>query len=366
MLPSPASSPSLPPALDSVPSRRSSASRTAPARRRVLTAGAALGLSALLAACGGSGSGAGDGADGAKGGAWSFTDDRGKKLRADSAPQRIVAFTGTAAALADFGLADRVVGVFGETKLKNGSAHPQAGDLDVGKVEVLGNAWGEFDIEKYAALNPDLLVTHQYDKSSLWYVPEESADKILKVAPSAAVNVANVPLTEPIERYAELAESLGADLDSKKVTEGKARFEKASETLRKAAKKAGGLKVMAASGSADYFYVSTPGPAADLTYFEELGVEFVKPADTKESGGYFESLSWENADKYDADLILLDNRSTALQPKDLTAKPTWKELPAVKAGQVAEWDPVPRFSYQGSAPLLEQLAKAITDAEKLD
>ncbi|KNE81991.1 MULTISPECIES: ABC transporter substrate-binding protein [Streptomyces] len=336
-----------------------------PSRRGLLAATGALGLSVLLAACGGD-SGSSSGADDSKSKPWSFTDDRKKKATADSTPERIVAFTGTAAALADFGLKDKIVGVFGETTLKDGSAHPQAGDLDVKKVEVLGNAWGEFDIEKYAALNPDLLVTHQYDKGSLWYVPEESADKILKVAPSVATQVANVSLTEPIERYAELAESLGADLKSPQVTEGKERFEKAAEKLRKAAKANGGLKVMAASGSADYFYVSTPGPAADLKYFEELGVEFVTPKDVKESGGYFESLSWENADKYDADLIILDNRSTALQAKDLESKPTWKKLAAVEAGQVAEWDPVPRFSYQGAAPLLEDLAEAIDESEKLD
>ncbi|MBQ0986837.1 ABC transporter substrate-binding protein [Streptomyces sp. F63] len=339
-----------------------------PSRRGLLAATGALGLGVLLAACGGdSGSspGAASGADG-KGKPWSFTDDRGKKVSADGTPERIVAFTGTAAALADFGLGDEIVGVFGETTLKDGSAHPQAGDLDVRKVEVLGDAWGEFDIEKYAALDPDLLVTHQYDEGSLWYVPEESADAILKVAPSAAVRVANVSLPEPIERYAELAGSLGADLKSKQVTEGKKRFERAAGKLRRAARAKDGLKVMAASGSADYFYVSAPGPAADLKYFEELGVEFVTPKDVKESGGYFESLSWENADKYDADLIILDNRGTALQPGDLESKPTWKKLDAVEAGQVVEWDPVPRFSYQGAAPLLENLAEAIDEAKKLD
>lgn len=334
-------------------------------RRGILTAGGALGLGALLAACGDGGSQTSGRTAGKDAGPWSFTDDRKKKVTADRTPERIVAFTGTAAALADFGLKDRIVGVFGETVLEDGSAHPQAGDLDVKKIEVIGNAWGEFDIEKYAALNPELLVTHQYDAASLWYVPEESADKILKLAPSVAVQVADVSLLKPIQRYAALAESLGADLKSKQVTDGKARFEAAAEKLRKAAKASGGLRVLAASGSADYFYVSTPAPAADLKYFAELGVEFVIPEDVKASGGYFESLSWENAGQYEADLIILDNRSTALQPKDLRSKPTWEALPAVKAGQVAEWDPVPRFSYQGAAPLMENLADAITKAKKL-
>ncbi|MCI0382876.1 ABC transporter substrate-binding protein [Streptomyces sp. CNQ085] len=335
-------------------------------RRGILTAGGALGLGALLAACGDDGGSQTSGKTSEKdGGPWSFTDDRKKKVTADRTPERIVAFTGTAAALADFGLKDRIVGVFGETVLEDGSAHPQAGGLDVKKIEVIGNAWGEFDIEKYAALSPELLVTHQYDPSSLWYVPEESADKILKLAPSVAVQTAEVSLLKPIQRYAALAESLGADLKSEQVADGKARFEAAAEKLRKAAKAGGGLRVLAASGSADYFYVSTPAPAAGLKYFAELGVNFVIPDDVEASGGYFESLSWENAGQYEADLIILDNRSTALQPKDLKSKPTWEALPAVKAGQVAEWDPVPRFSYQGAAPLMENLADAITKARKL-
>ncbi|MET8680174.1 ABC transporter substrate-binding protein [Streptomyces sp. NPDC004647] len=331
-------------------------------RRGLLAAGGAAGLGALLAACGDSG-----GSDAANGGgaagAWAFTDDREKKVTAKSTPKRVVAFTGTAAALHDFGLDDQIVGVFGETELKNGKPDPQAGNLDIRKVEILGNVWGEFNIEKYAALRPELLVTHMYDPDALWYLPEESSKKILKLAPSVAITAARVPLPEPIRRYAELAESLGADLKAKKVTDAKARFGAAAETLRKAAKANGGLKVMAASGSADLFYVSNPKNNTDLMYFRELGVDLVVP-EKLDKGGYFESLSWENADKYEADLILLDQRTSALQPKDLTSKPSWSKLPAVKAGQVAPWDAVPRFSYAGAAPLLENLAKAVSDAKK--
>ncbi|GAA3052251.1 hypothetical protein GCM10020000_37130 [Streptomyces olivoverticillatus] len=272
-----------------------------------------------------------------------------KKVTAKSTPKRIVAFTGTAAALVDFGLDKEIVGVFGETKDKDGKAVAQAGDLNVGKVTVLGNAWGEFSIEKYAALRPELLITHMFNQGALWYVPDESKDKILGLAPSVAVTTARVPMTEPIKRYAELAESLGADLKAKKVTDAKARFEAAAETLRKAAKASGGLKVLAASGSADLLYASNPKSNSDLMYFAELGVDIVVP-DKLDDGGYFESLSWENAGKYKADLILLDNRDSALQPKALAAKPAWAELPAVKAGQITPWDSVPRFSYAGAAP----------------
>src|SRR3954453_11796265 len=101
-------------------------------RRLLLNGGAAvgaLGTGAFLAACSSSASskssagaeaGAKTGAEaGAKNGRasgpWSFTDDRKQALTAKSAPSRILAFTGTAAALVDLGLGDRVVDVFGET-----------------------------------------------------------------------------------------------------------------------------------------------------------------------------------------------------------------------------------------------------------
>ncbi|MFI7657986.1 ABC transporter substrate-binding protein [Micromonospora parva] len=331
-------------------------------RRGLLAAGGAATLAALLAACGTDDApkpAAGKGGD-----PWSFTDDRGRKVEAAARPTRVVAFTGVAAALIDFGLDKQLVGVFGETKRADGTADPQAGDLNVEGVEILGNVWGEFSLEKYAALRPELLVTHMYDPDALWYVPDESKDKILPLAPSVAVTTARVPMTKPIERYAALAESLGADLSAKKVTDAKARFDAAAESVRQAVKANPGIKVMACSGSPDLFYVSNPKVSTDLMYFAELGVDIVVPTKL-EAGDYFEALSWESAGKFPADLILLDNRSTALQAKDLTAKPTWQQLPAVKANQVSAWEAVPRFSYAGSAPLLENLATAIRNAKKV-
>lgn len=331
--------------------------------RRGFLAGGAATVALLMAGCGGDGGSAAPSADG-DGGPWSFTDDRNEKISTESRPARVVAFTGTAAALVDFGLDKQIVGVFGETKRADGTADPQAGDIDVDSVEILGNVWGEFSLEKYAALRPELLVTHMYDPDALWYVPDESKSKILPLAPSVAITTARVPMTKPIERYAQLAESLGADLSAKKVTDAKARFEAAAESVRQAVKENPGIKVMASSGSPDLFYVSNPKVSTDLMFFAELGVDIVVPTKL-ESGDYFEALSWENAGKFAADLILLDNRSTALQPKDLAGKPTWAQLPAVKANQVTPWDAVPRFSYAGAAPLLENLATAIRNAKKV-
>lgn len=109
--------------------------------------------------------------------------------------------------------------------------------MDVSKLTVIGNTWGEFKIEKYAALSPDLLVSTMFDeKGTLWYVPEESADKILELAPSVGISVYDRQMTQPLARLLELAGSLGADVKAEKTVKAKKRFEDAAARLRKAAK----------------------------------------------------------------------------------------------------------------------------------
>uniref|UniRef100_A0AAU3H121 ABC transporter substrate-binding protein n=1 Tax=Streptomyces sp. NBC_01401 TaxID=2903854 RepID=A0AAU3H121_9ACTN len=339
--------------------------RTSPlSRRGLLAVGGAVGLGAVLAACGdgdsdGKSSASGSGAE--KSGPWSFKDDRGQTAEAGSVPKNIVAFIGVAAALHDYGI--EVKGVFGPTKTSAGKADVQAGDIDISKVEVLGNVWGEFNVEKYAGLAPDLLVTAMWEKDALWYVPDQSKDKILKLAPSVALWAAETTVPKAIQRHEDLAASLGADVRSQQVTDAKAAFEKAAARLRAAAKSRPEIKVMVGSASQDLFYVSLAKTSADTLYFQELGVKFVEPK--VNSAGFFEELSWENVDTYDADIIMMDNRSSALQPDALTSKPTWVRLPAVKAGQVIPRTTEPIYSYDKCAPILDALAEAIEKAKKV-
>ncbi len=337
-------------------------------RRGILAAGGALGLGAVLAACGDEdtkSSGSGDETAAAKSGPWSFKDDRGETVKLDEVPANIVAFTGAAAALYDYGI--EVKGVFGPTKTQDGKADVQAGDMDISKVTILGNAWDQFNVEKYAALAPDVLVSTTFDDAgTLWYVPETSKDKIAKLAPSVAVSVYDRQLTQPLERMWELAESLGADMKAEKVTAAKKRFEDAAARLRKAAKSKPDIKVLVGSASQDIFYVSGTNLSIDLEYFKALGVNFIEPPEKAkaESGGWFENLSWENVDKYPADIIMMDDRTSAIQPADIT-EATWKKLPAVEAGQVIARSAEPILSYDKCAPLLENLAEAIENAKKV-
>ncbi|WP_378740411.1 ABC transporter substrate-binding protein [Nocardia brasiliensis] len=331
-------------------------------RRRLLATTCAVGLGAAVTAC--TGRSPVDEPFTGPGG-WSFTDDRNSTVRTAAVPSRIVAFVGAAGMLADYGLQDRIVGIFGETRTATGEPAPLVGDLDLGKVTVLGNNWGEFNVEKYAALEPDLLVTDMYAPDELWYIPNESRAKILAINPNvAAVRVARRTLPETIARYAELAQALGADLNAPKAIQAKTRFDAAAQAVRDAVAQRPGLRVMAASATPGIFYVSDPKASADLSYFAHLGVGMVTP-DHVVGDGFFEELSWENTDRYAADLILLDRRSAALTPEALAANPVWRGLPAVRGNQVTGWQPVYRFSHAGTAPLLDDLAAAIRRSGKL-
>ncbi|WP_328747673.1 ABC transporter substrate-binding protein [Streptomyces sp. NBC_00285] len=338
-------------------------------RRGLLAAGGALGLGAALAACGDNDSDTSSGSDSSApakaSGPWSFKDDRGTTVKLDKVPTKIVAFVGVAAALHDYGI--EVKGVFGPTKTKDGKADVQAGDMDVSKLTVFGNVWDQFNVEEYAAFAPEVLITTIFDGAgTLWYVPAASASKIAKLAPSVGISVYDRQLTAPLQRVWELAESLGADMAAAQVTDAKKRFEAASQRLRAAAKAHPDIKVLAGSAAQDVFYVSGSNLSVDLEYFKALGVNFVEPSASvlKASGGWFENLSWENVDKYKADIIMMDDRTATIQPADIT-EATWKKLPAVKAGQVISRSPEPIPSYDKCVAMVENLAKAIETAKKV-
>ena len=328
------------------------------ARRGFLAATVGLAAALTLSACGGGGATpaapASSPAPAAQ--AWSFTDDRDKKLDLPKAPTRIVAQVGAAAALWDFGV--RPVGVFGPHKLADGAKDPQVGNVDITKVTGLGNVWDEFNVEQYIALQPELLVSSMYEKGTLWYVPEKSKDTIEQVAPTAGIMLTGRTASQVIGKYEELAKSLGADMRG--VPEAKARMEAATKELAQFKD----IKILMVSGGADQMWVVNPPEYADIMHLTENGLDIVKP-DKVDEGGFFQTLSWENADMYDADVILYDTRTQALTPEEMMKKPTFAKLPAVKAGQLYPWSAEAPYSYQGYADFVEGLVANLKKANKL-
>ncbi|MBB5779403.1 ABC transporter substrate-binding protein [Nonomuraea jabiensis] len=328
-------------------------------RRGFLASAAGLAAALTLAACGGEPATGGSAPAATTSGAvqgWTFTDDRGKKVEQPRTPSRIVAQVGAAAALWDFGV--RPIAVFGPHKLKDGSKDPQVGNVDITKVQGLGNVWDEFNVEQYIALQPDLLVSSMYVKGTLWYVPEKSKDTIEQVAPTAGIMLTGRSATQVIGKYEELARSLGAGMQG--VPEAKARMEAATKELAQFKD----LKILMMSGGPDAMWVVNPPEYPDIVHLMDAGLDVVKPAKVDE-GGFFQTLSWENADEYDADVILYDTRTQSLKPEEMMKKPTFAKLPAVRAGQLYPWNAEAPYSYQGYAAFLEGLVANLKKAKEL-
>ncbi|TDC83590.1 ABC transporter substrate-binding protein [Micromonospora sp. KC606] len=328
--------------------------------RRLLAVGAAVVMTVLLGACGAQTATpeTGGGASASAEGPWSFTDDRGKKIDLPKRPTRIVAQSHPAAALYDFGI--KPVGVFGPQKTPDGKPSPQIGNLDLTGVESVGTAFGEFQLEKLIALKPDLIVTIAYGPM-IWYIPEEVIAKVEKIAPIAVIQLMGVAAPDAVKRFGELSTALGADPDSPAVQQARAEFEAAANAVRTAAAAKPGLSVAVVSGTKENFFVADPDFHADLKYLRQLGVQVVKPA--KPEAG-FESLSWEEAGRYQADLIFEDARPEGgLDLTQLAAYPAWQSSPAVKANQVADWQTETPLTYQRFTKVLTDTAAAITKAD---
>jgi len=350
-------------------------------RRRLLRGAtaltAAVPLAALLAACGGDDStggaattatepaeaGTGSAATpasasptaatspAASGGEWSFTDDRGITVTLPSRPERIVAQTAAAAALWDYGI--RAVGIFGPYRAEDGSPDFQAGNIDLDAVEYLGD-YGEMDLEKLIALQADVYVDFALYDKQLWYLGDTES-RVKEIVPTIGISMQGVSILTSIERFEELAGLLGADLSAPDVVEAKEEFAAAEADLKAAIAEKPGLRVLVVSNSLDQLYVASPEWMTDLHYFADLGLDIVK----HQTNDFFEALSWEQANKYPADLILVDQRPGLLTQEQLNAIPTWTSLPAVQAGQVGPWYAGAPYSHKRFAPIMRELAEII-------
>lgn len=319
---------------------------------RRAAAAAALALALPLAACGSSSDDAGSDE------AWSYTDDLGTTIDLDAAPERIVAQSSVAAALTDLGLGDKIVGVFGPVKNADGDVDTQAAGLDVDAVEDVTGAgeYGDVDLEKMAALRPDLVITSSYLEPDLWYVNDDAKAKIEKQFPILVISFDGKTLPEIIASTEKAAKALGAsDADAEK---GQEAFDAARQRLADVAE---GAKpsILAVSYSPDLFYVSNPDVSPDLKYYrDEVGLDIVTPENPDE-GGYFESLSWENADKYDADVAYWDDRIGSAGLASLKKEAVWGKTTAARNDAYIPWTSVAPPSAQAYADVFDRFADGL-------
>ncbi|WP_229051801.1 ABC transporter substrate-binding protein [Aeromicrobium sp. Leaf350] len=281
---------------------------------------------------------------------------------ADGGPERIVAQSTVAAALTQLGLGDRIVGTFGPLNGPDGGVDSQANGLDPATVTDVTGAgdYGDIDEEKVAELDPDLVITSSYLEGDYWYMAKNIHDSLAKRYDIVAVSYVDLSLTDQIDAVEELAGELGADLESTEVTEGKAAFEAAAATATTLGEQltAAGKTVVAVSGTTDSYYVSNPAVSADLNYWvETLGLPIVVP-DNPDPQGYFETLSWEESDKYNADLALYDDRQGDAGLAGLKAQPVFATITAAQNDAFTPWTSVYPPTYQEAATLLTRFTTA--------
>ena len=290
---------------------------------------------------------------------WTYTDGSGKTVTLDAPPARIIASQDAAAGLIPLGI--RPVGIYADNPVADAKALQ---GLDLTGITIIGEAWGEVDIEKAAALEPDLIIAEYWPVSGEWSGGNKLTgpdSPFSSLAPMTGVTVGD-SIIAVVEEYEELAQSLGADLAKPEIAAEKARFETAREAFRAAIAEKPGLTAMAVFAGNDALYVATPVGSSELSDFRAWGLDIIVP-DAVDQHGYFENVSWENADKYQPDLLMLDNR-TNTQLQIAQAQPTWTLMKAAAAGAVTEWPAYWLRNYGAYAGALDKLTTAIkaTDA----
>ena len=283
---------------------------------------------------------------------WTFTDGAGNTVTLDSPPQRIVAFSSSAAGLMQFGI--EPVGIF----IDESASDKSYAGFDLSGIEVIRTAWNELQPESLLALDPDLIVTEWWPRSDSYSGGDQMGPEgqFTGVAPIVGIEQGSSVLGI-IESYGELAEALGANLDAPEITARREAFDEAREALTAAAAAKPGLKVMAAYASDESLYVAAPAGAAELQDFADWGLDVVVPEAPE--GEYWGILSWENADTYPADILILDDRSGDEVRNTVENQPLADIIPAVAAGQIGDWPAWWIRTYESYTAEIEEITALI-------
>jgi len=293
---------------------------------------------------------------------WSWTDGSGETHELDEVPERIVAHGSSAAALLAFGI--RPVGIYADTKVEEDLALQ---DLDLEGIEIVGEEWGVINVEAVAALEPDLIVAEWWPVEQAYSGLEEgtgaASQQLKELAP--IVGPAQGPsIVQMIEDYEELAETLGADVDGEELADVRRTFEEARDRFQAAVEAKPDLTVLGISPTIDSLYVAVPEHAAELADFQSWGMQLIVPDSPDEGFEYWETLSWENAGKYQPDLLIVDERGYPANVEEAKTLPGWQLLEAAKADAVAVWPAYWLRSYEDYAGALDLLTEAIEGANE--
>ncbi len=286
-------------------------------------------------------------------GGWTFTDDFDVTHELDEVPDTIVAEVGMAGALWDLGI--QVDATFNMRELPDGTTDP-LGLADPDAMESLGEVYGEINVEQLQILDPDIIVVPSYEEGEYWGVKEDLVDDVERIAPVVSITIPGRTMRQMADRVLDLAVTLGVDPEGEQVTTAIADYEAAEEELRAAFEAKPGLTFMAASGTVEQLYIAVPSGYADLLTYQELGMDIVEP-DTDEQ--YWETLSWEQIDKYEADVLLGDSRGGSVEQIVEAIPEAARDIPSIESGQLARWEVMYSPGYVNLARILSDLTEVV-------
>lgn len=325
-------------------------------RRTLIAAVLTLPLVALTACSSGTGGGGtGDGEP------WSYVSGNGETVSLDHTPERILASAAEAAGLLAYGI--RPVGIYLAQDIE---WEPGLAEYDLTGIEIVGEEWGQIDAEKVVELQPDLIVADWWPVQSAFQGFEEGADSdSMKVAEMAPVIGANQQgsLEAVAAWYEGFAESMGVDIATSEFADQKAEFEAARTAFSDAVAAKPGLTALAVAPAEDAIWVAVPEYSTSLTDFKTWGLDMIDPDSPLPDFPYWEQLSWENADKYQADLLLLDDRGYENNIATGEAQPTWNSIRAAEAKAYAKWPGWWVHTYGQYAQQLRELTASIEAAD---
>ncbi|MCS5735140.1 ABC transporter substrate-binding protein [Herbiconiux daphne] len=300
------------------------------------------------------------GADSA--GAWSYTDDAGTTVTLDHEPERVASYSDYAIGLMSYGIDP--VAVFGRADV---ATDARFADYDLSDTAIVGNSYGEIDLEALAETAPDLIVTGIYptdregtlDTEGAYYgvADVEQQAQLEKIAPVVAIEVGGAG-SDVIDSMNRLASSLGVSDDT--IAAAKTDFDAAAADLTAAAGESG-LEVTQLYADADGVYVVKPADEPETELYRSLGVDFT---DLNPDGYYYWDIySWENAAQMMTGDVLLINVQ-GYGEADLLAQPTFASHPALQAGQAYAWDGA-ALDYASQAAHMKELADILRESKKL-
>ncbi|MEM7125986.1 MAG: ABC transporter substrate-binding protein [Chloroflexota bacterium] len=208
-------------------------------------------------------------------------------------------------------------------------------DYDTEGVEFIGSYWGDGNFESIAAVQPDLIVSHEY--------AEEYYDLHGEIAPTVMIQIFERPLSDALMEFADLA---GRTAEAEALqAEYQARVDGLLEALGDR-KETLSISLLTAGYESGGFGVMTDGGQAVGTVMWDL--DLLRP-DPQQVDTQYEEFSIETLSDHDADVVLVFTFSAEGQDPNFDAFMDSPLLAALNASQAEQIYVIDGLKTVGSA-----------------